>query len=155
MSYAATVKTPVAVFGISVEEGRVCGVKRLRSARSSPTAEDAMAREAVQQMEHYFHDGGFRFDLPLQMDGTEFQRSVWKELQKIKPGRVKTYGEIARILKSSPRAVGNACRANPIPVIVPCHRVVSAQGIGGYAGAVDGKLLDQKRWLLAHEGVRL
>ncbi len=155
MSYAATVKTPIGIFGITIEEGRVCAVKRLKSVRSQRTMDDPLARKVVQQMEHYFRDSGFRFDLPLQMAGTEFQRSVWKELQRIKPGRVKTYGEIAQILHSSPRAVGNACRANPIPVIVPCHRVVSAQGIGGYAGAVDGKLLDQKRWLLNHEGVQL
>ncbi len=155
MSYAAIIKTPIGIYGIAIEAGRVCAVRRLQSARSTGAAANAQAREAMRQMEHYFQDAKFHFDLPLQMGGTEFQRSVWKELQRLQPGMVKTYGEIASILNSSPRAVGNACRANPIPVIVPCHRVVSAQGIGGYAGAVDGRLLEQKRWLLEHEGVHL
>jgi methylated-DNA-[protein]-cysteine S-methyltransferase len=114
MSYAATIKTPVGIFGIRIEAGRVCEVKRLKRVPSQRAEEDPLARKTLQQMEHYFRDGGFRFDLPLQLEGTEFQRSVWKELQRIKPGTVKSYGDIARILHSSPRAVGNACRANPV-----------------------------------------
>ena len=80
---------------------------------------------------------------------------VWQALQKIPYGEVKTYGQLAKELKSSARAVGNACRANPIPIVIPCHRIVAVSGIGGYAGKTDGPVLERKRWLLAHEGIVL
>jgi methylated-DNA-[protein]-cysteine S-methyltransferase len=84
--------------------------------------------------------------------GTAFQRRVWRALSIIPPGQVRTYGELARSLASSPRAVGNAARANPWPLVVPCHRLVASQGLGGYGGATQGRGLAIKRWLLAHEG---
>lgn len=87
--------------------------------------------------------------------GTDFQQRVWYELSQIHLGETRTYGDIANKLNSSPRAVGNACRKNPIQIIIPCHRVVSAKGIGGYAGETEGKQLKIKRWLLSHEGVEL
>jgi len=89
--------------------------------------------------------------------GTEFQRKVWQSLQDIPVGEVRTYGSLAKELNSSARAVGNACRQNLFPVIVPCHRVVSASGIGGYAGDTLARqhgqinFLHIKQWLLAHE----
>jgi methylated-DNA-[protein]-cysteine S-methyltransferase len=70
----------------------------------------------------------------------------------IPPGEVRTYGALARKLRSSARAVGNACRANPVPMVVPCHRVVGATGLGGYMGAFTGDPLAIKEWLLRHEG---
>ena len=91
----------------------------------------------------------------LAPQGTPFQRSVWRELSKIPLGETRTYGDIANKLNSSPRAVGNACRKNPIQIIIPCHRVISAKGIGGYAGETEGRQLSIKRWLLKHEGVEL
>ena len=86
---------------------------------------------------------------------TPFQGQVLKQLQKIPYGETRTYGEIAKILKTSARAVGNACRKNPVPIIIPCHRVVAASGIGGYDGAKSGDLLTIKRKLLMREGVFL
>ena len=91
----------------------------------------------------------------LSPEGTLFQKSVWHELTKIPIGQTRTYGEIANKLNSSARAVGNACRKNPIQIIIPCHRVVSAKGLGGYAGKTEGKQIKIKRWLLSHEGVQL
>ena len=87
--------------------------------------------------------------------GSDFQQRVWCALCAIPAGQTRTYGELAKELDSAPRAVGQACRRNPIPILVPCHRVVSAQGIGGYDGAEDGVELQRKRWLLRHEGVVL
>jgi methylated-DNA-[protein]-cysteine S-methyltransferase len=113
-----------------------------------------LAIEAIQQLAAYFDDARFRFDLPLLMVGSEFQQAVWRQLQQINPGQVKSYGEIAKELSSSPRAVGGACRANPLPIVIPCHRVVARNGVGGYGGATAGHKLQQKLWLLAHEGVR-
>jgi methylated-DNA-[protein]-cysteine S-methyltransferase len=107
------------------------------------------------QLKNYFSTAISLQSIPLAAKGTPFQKSVWRELSKIPIGETRTYGEIAKKLNSSARAVGNACRRNPIQIIVPCHRVISAKGIGGYAGETQGKQLSIKRWLLNHEGVQL
>ena len=108
--------------------------------QSKQKASKLMAR-VQQQIEQYCQSKRQQFDVPLQPRGTEFQQKVWQAMLDIPYGQVRTYGDIAHQLKSSPRAVGNACRANPIPLIIPCHRVVAASGIGGYAGA---KCLQEK-----------
>lgn len=152
--YSVTLKTPVGTIGIVIAEDALCALDLPAAAGASQTTGNDLAAEAVRQLQHYFEDGGAGFDLPLRLSGTDFQRAVWKRLQAIPPGATRTYGEIARELHSSPRAVGNACRANPVPIVIPCHRVVAAAGIGGYGGATSGKRLRIKQWLLAHEGVR-
>ncbi|MET0964601.1 MAG: methylated-DNA--[protein]-cysteine S-methyltransferase, partial [Noviherbaspirillum sp.] len=97
----------------------------------------------------------FRFELPLATVGTGFQQRVWSAIAAIPRGSVRTYGGIARLLGSAPRAVGQACGANWFPLVVPCHRVVAAGGLGGFSNSDDaaGFHLGVKRWLLAHEGV--
>jgi methylated-DNA-[protein]-cysteine S-methyltransferase len=87
----------------------------------------------------------------LALTGTSFQQKVWQAIQKIAPGKTKTYGQLAKQLASAPRAIGQACKSNPIVIIVPCHRVVAANDIGGYAGARDGARVETKKWLLNHE----
>ena len=90
---------------------------------------------------------------PLDLDGTEFQKSVWNALRKISPGKTKSYGEIARAIgqPKAVRVVGGACGANPVPVLVPCHRVLAAnKKLGGFSGG-----LDWKRSLLKREGIVL
>jgi len=89
----------------------------------------------------------------MMIEGTPFQLRVWWALLNIPLGSTVTYGELARQLRASPRALAAACRANPCPVLIPCHRVVAQNGLGGYAGAGTGPLLAVKRWLLCHEGV--
>ena len=91
--------------------------------------------------------------LPLKAVGTPYQQKIWETLRQIPVGQVWRYSDISRQLQSSARAVGGACRRNPIPVIVPCHRVVAASGLGGFSGTTSGAMMDVKRWLLAHEGV--
>jgi len=111
-----------------------------------------LAKEAVRQLHTYLNDPAFVFSLPLAPAGTPFQRRVWQGITAIGPGQTRTYGELADSLHSGPRAVGNACGANPYPLVVPCHRVVAAnRGLGGFARSRGGFLLDVKRWLLAHE----
>ena len=83
--------------------------------------------------------------------GTAYQRKVWRYLQTIPLGTTQSYGEVAKALNSSARAVGNACRANPFLLVVPCHRVVKMSGIGGFGGKIDGEAVAIKQWLLAHE----
>lgn len=120
------------------------------------------AKTIQQQVNRYFLDGQQPISLPCQISlGTAFQQKVWQALLHIPAGQVATYGALAQELKSSARAVGNACRNNRFPLIVPCHRVVSATGIGGYAGDTleqqKGTInyLQIKQWLLAHEKAHL
>lgn len=108
----------------------------------------------VAQLDRYFSSAISFKNIPLLPIGTDFQKSVWRELRKIPCGETRTYGQIAKNLHSGARAVGNACRKNPIQIIIPCHRVVSTKGIGGYAGETQGRQLDIKHWLLKHEGVQ-
>jgi methylated-DNA-[protein]-cysteine S-methyltransferase len=92
-----------------------------------------------------------RFDVPLSLEGTAFQQRVWAAMRRIPAGAPINYGVLARRLKTSARAVGNACRRNPVALIVPCHRVIAAAGDGGFMGKRGGWELQVKRWLLAHE----
>ncbi|QGU34050.1 methylated-DNA--[protein]-cysteine S-methyltransferase [Thermochromatium tepidum ATCC 43061] len=107
----------------------------------------------TRRLEAYFSAPDTPFDLPLELNGTRFQQRVWALLRTIPVGQTCTYGEIARELGSAARAVGQACRANPCPIVVPCHRVVGRHGLGGFAGDRTGRRLAIKRWLLEHEGV--
>ena len=110
-----------------------------------------LLKRAARQLDEYFDGKRKTFDLPLAPAGTAFQRRVWARLAAIPSGRVETYGAIAKKLKSGARAVGTACGANPIPVLIPCHRVLGSGGrLGGYSG--EGGVAT-KRWLLAHEGM--
>ncbi len=106
-----------------------------------------------QQLQRYFSAPQAGFDIPLQQQGTPYQRRVWRALQRIPPGQTLTYGQLAKRLHTSPRAIGNACRQNPLPLLVPCHRVVATNGLGGFSGKTTGVRVELKRWLLQHEGV--
>ena len=113
-----------------------------------------LGKEVQRQCLAYFKDPHFEFDIPLKPIGTAHQEKVWRNAQQIPLGQTATYGEIANKMKSGPRAVGNACGANPFPLITPCHRVVSAQGLGGYMKEDSpGFYRAIKIWLLRHEGV--
>ena len=148
----AVINSPIGRLGIVVEDERLAAIRFLdrRAALVPPDGE--MAARVVQQIQGYFNDANFRFDLVCKLQGTDFQKSIWSRLAKLKQGQTVFYGDIARELGTSPRAVGNACRANPIPIVVPCHRVLSKAGIGGYDGDWETGKVSIKHWLLAHEG---
>jgi methylated-DNA-[protein]-cysteine S-methyltransferase len=112
---------------------------------------NALAERTARQLERYRDDADAPFDLPLAIEGTPFQRSVWEAMRVIPRGRTRTYGELARELGGEARAVGQACGDNHLPIVIPCHRVVAADGIGGFAHASGGYLIEAKRWLLLHE----
>ncbi len=112
-----------------------------------------LAKEVERQCKAYFKNPTWEFDIPTKPAGTEHQKKVWACIQGIPAGETKTYGEVAKKIKSGARAVGSACGANPYPLIAPCHRVVSAQGIGGFMKENEPGLYRQiKLWLLRHEG---
>ena len=102
-------------------------------------------------LQDYFIDSECPLDFPIWQQGSTFQRRVWQYLITIPMGETQTYGEVAAALGSGARAVANACRRNPTPIIVPCHRVVAANGLGGYAGKTKGFEVGVKEWLLTHE----
>lgn len=106
--------------------------------------------EARDQLIEYFDGTRKTFDLQLDLAGTAFQKTVWKAMQLIPYGAVLTYGQVAKKIDSAPRAVGMACGANPIPIIVPCHRIVASSSLGGYSGdggvATKQILLDLEGW---------
>ncbi len=154
-TFQCVVDTPVGPLGITTSQNRVSGVEFLDRRSRSFTADAPLLLEVARQLDGYFNGDVAEFSLPLDLHGTDFQKRVWQALLRIRPGEVRTYGDIARELLTSPRAVGNACRRNPIPIIVPCHRVVAANGIGGFSGTTSGRRLEVKRWLLGHEGVCL
>ena len=121
------------------------------AARRARAADDPLLHEAATQLAEYFAGKRRRFDLPLDLHGTEFQRRVWHALLRIEPGRTASYGDVARAIGSprAVRAVGAAVGRNPVGVIVPCHRVLGSDGsLTGYAGG-----LHRKRALLQIEGV--
>ncbi len=113
---------------------------------------NTLLQDAKSQLNDYFDGLRKNFDLLLEPPGTNFQLRVWSMMEQIPYGKTITYGEIAKALGSSARAVGMACGANPIPVIIPCHRVVAANDMGGYSG--DGGV-ETKRALLHLERVLL
>ena len=105
--------------------------------------------EAARQLAAYFDGRLKRFDLPLAPAGTEFDMRVRAAMQAIPCGQTRTYGDLAHATSSGPRAIGRACGRNPIPILVPCHRVLARGGLGGYSG---GAGLPTKTRLLALEG---
>ncbi|HZZ93373.1 MAG TPA: methylated-DNA--[protein]-cysteine S-methyltransferase [Usitatibacter sp.] len=154
-AFQACVRTPFAALGITASATHVTGIRFL--APGTPAlapARGSIAHLACVQIQAYLDDATFRFDLPLHLAGTRHRMEVWEAMQRIPAGETRSYGDVAAELRSSPRAVGGACGANPIPLVVPCHRIVAAHGrLGGFMGAQsDGFELGIKRWLLAHEG---
>jgi methylated-DNA-[protein]-cysteine S-methyltransferase len=154
--FAAIVAAPFGALGIRTEPGMVRELVYLPSSYAEKAPTDKLAERAARQVEKYFMEADFRFDLPLAPAGTAFQQKVWKAISAIPRGDVLTYGEVARLVQSAPRAVGQACGANWFPLVVPCHRVTATGGLGGFANHDDetGFHLGVKRWLLAHEGVK-
>jgi methylated-DNA-[protein]-cysteine S-methyltransferase len=155
LPYAAKMRTPFAVLGIRTAGGAVTGIEYLPADAPTQAPQDALARRAVRELDRYLADPGFRFTLPLAAAGTPFRQRVWEAIARIPAGESRTYGELARELHTAPRAVGGACGANPIALVVPCHRVVGSRGaLGGFMNATAGDPLAIKRWLLRHEGYR-
>jgi methylated-DNA-[protein]-cysteine S-methyltransferase len=122
--------------------------------RVQATRDDALGWAVAAQLREYFAGARRAFDLPLAPGGTEFRRRVWDALRAIPFGETRTYQQVADAVGCrAARAVGQANRHNPLPIVVPCHRVLAAKGLGGYAGQTgEGASIETKRWLLRHEG---
>lgn len=146
MSYLSY-KSPLGDLTIFEEDGKLVALDWGWVEGGSETPLLVAARD---QLEEYFDGQRQSFDLPLAPSGTAFQHKVWGAMRRIPYGQVRRYGEVAAELGSAPRAVGTACGRNPLPIIVPCHRIVGASGsLGGYSG-LEG--VETKRFLLRLEG---
>ncbi len=155
LDYDGVVACPAMRVGIRTDGARIVELVYLPRLHPAIEARNALAERAARQIERYWADPDAPFDLPLAPAGTPFQQQVWQALRRIARGHTRTYGDVAHDLDSAPRAVGQACGANPFPLVVPCHRVLAAGGLGGFAHASEGFLLDIKRGLLKHEGAPL
>jgi len=158
--YDVVFATDLALIGLLFDGDRLIRVKYLEDRSHELTQKKSLNKltKAVKnKIEKYIEPQSKikNLNIEISLNVTPFQARVLEQLQKIPYGETRTYGEIAKILKTSPRAVGNACRNNPLPIIFPCHRVLAANGIGGYDGATSGRLLSIKKRLLKKEGVGL
>ena len=154
LRFDAVVRAPFGGIGVRVAGGAVTELVYLPPSVKPLAAPAGLARQAASQIQAYLADAAFGFDLPLAPRGSDFQQTVWRVIAAIPAGSTLTYGEVARRIRSAPRAVGQACGANWFPLVVPCHRVLAAGGIGGFARHDgNGFHLDVKRWLLCHEKV--
>ncbi len=151
LRFAAKLDTPFGLVGIRTEGAALAEIVYLPRSAGALAPANALAAKACAQIEKYIADPGYRFSLPLKPVGTAFQRRVWAQISAIPCGETRTYGDLARRLRSAPRAVGQACGTNYFPLVIPCHRVVAAKGLGGFAHSSGGYLIEVKRRLLAHE----
>ena len=151
MGYSAVIAFPRFKVAVATRDGRISGIRYLPPEAPEVAPQDALAERAARQLERYRDDPDTAFDLPLLIEGTALQKAVWDAMCAIPRGRTRTYGELARELGAEPRAIGQACGDNRLPIVIPCHRVVAADGIGGFGHATGGYLIEAKRWLLLHE----
>lgn len=124
---------------------------KIEYASSDGPSSHSLSHPLCQEFQKYFKNPRHVFNIPLHLEGTPFQKKVWQALCDIPFGTTLHYGELAKNLSTSARAIGNACRQNPIPILIPCHRIVAKNHLGGYAGKTTGKMLTIKQWLLQHE----
>jgi len=154
--YTAILPAPFGMVGVRVAGGQVLELAYLPPGAAPRAGDDPLVRRVADQLDAYYANPDAAFDLPLSRVGSGFQQRVWQAIRAVPRGATTTYGTIAASLQGTARSVGQACGQNPFPVVIPCHRVVSARGIGGFSHhAEDGFFLDVKRWLLRHEGALL
>lgn len=161
-AWSAVIAFPVMQVGIRTESGRLSAITYLPRSTPLCAPQDALAERAVRQIERYRGDPDAPFDLPLALAGNALQRAVWTQISAIPRGRTRTYGELTAAIRAAdpqidanPRTVGQACGDNRFPIVIPCHRVVAADGLGGFSHHSDGYLIETKTWLLRHESLPL
>ncbi len=142
--------SPVGRLTIDEDDERIVAIRWCPGSFGAPAGNGSpLLAEAARQLAAYFAGRLSRFDLPLAPAGSPFEARVWAAMQAIPYGETRCYGELATAVGSAPRAVGRACGKNPIPIVIPCHRVLAKAGLGGYSG--EGGLATKQR-LLALEG---
>lgn len=147
-------KSPAGLLSITTSDEQLTKIAfedESATAKETNEKKSPLQNKIIDQLTRYFEKTLETFNVPIKLNVTPFQLRVLKALQKIPAGQSRSYGDIAAELNTSARAVGNACRINPIPIIIPCHRVVAKNSLGGYFGETDGVNVDRKVFLLSHE----
>jgi methylated-DNA-[protein]-cysteine S-methyltransferase len=149
-NYDAIVLAPFGAVGICTQDDFLTEITLLPTAQAEKPPSNAFTQFVANQISQYLSDSQVALDLPFAVKGTPFQKRVWRAIASIPRGQTLTYGELADKVGSGPRAVANVCGANFIPLVIPCHRVVAKNGLGGFMQGKENGLL-VKQWLLAHE----
>jgi methylated-DNA-[protein]-cysteine S-methyltransferase len=149
--FSAVLHLPFGPMGVICDDERITELVFLPPDTAERAPRNALAERAALALTRWIDDPQRPHGLPLALRGTPFQRRVWAAIDTIPRGHTRRYGDLAQALGSAARAVGGACGANPFPLLTPCHRVVGAKGLGGFARDTDGHLIRVKQWLLAHE----
>lgn len=153
VNYDALINTPFGAVAISAY-GSQLAIELLTESplENNLQSTHSLVAQAYEQITLYLQQPATQFNLPVNLHGTAFQKRVWHAIAAIPIGQTRTYGQLAHQIGSGPRAVANACGANNLPLVIPCHRVVAQNGIGGFMQSKqDG--LSVKKWLLQHEGI--
>lgn len=160
MNHDAILPAPFGRLGVRIDGETLIGLEFLPPGTRLHAASNSFIKLVADQLDAYYADPKYLFSLALTPQGTAFRHKVWQALAMIPAGNTLTYGDIARQLASGPRAVGQAVGDNPIPIIIPCHRVIAAHrtladpnGLGGFMHSRTGYSQDIKHWLLRHEHV--
>lgn len=153
LRFDAIVPSPFGAVGVVAKDDLVTTLTLLPNPQQEQTSEQPFVQSVVRQIKQYFAQPDQVIDIPIAVKGTAFQRRVWNAISSIPVGKTISYSELAKMVNSGPRAVANACGANQVPLVVPCHRVVAKQGLGGFMQG-DAKGLAIKAWLLQHEQKR-
>jgi methylated-DNA-[protein]-cysteine S-methyltransferase len=151
-NYDALINTPFGAIAISTHANQLA-IEFLTESPSSNNhpSEHPLVAQAYEQITQYLRKPS-PFNLPISLHGTAYQQRVWQAIASIPLGQTRTYGQLAQQIGSGPRAVANACGANQLPLVIPCHRVVAQSGLGGFMQSKPNGL-QVKKWLLKHEGV--
>jgi methylated-DNA-[protein]-cysteine S-methyltransferase len=151
VSYQAVLISPIGKLGICANKTHLHRIDFLADDFDACAPTTFAADLTCDQLIKYFNDAGHVFELPCDIQATPFQNRILDQLCQIPLGQTREYGEIAKQARTGPRAVGMVCRTNPIPIIIPCHRVTAKHHIGGYGGFTQGHSVIMKQWLLDHE----
>ena len=147
MFYSAIIQTPIGKLGICTVAQQLSRLDFLADHTQLIDPKGKISKLIVNELNQYFKNSGFQFNIPYYLQGTPFQKRVWDALSDLPIQKTISYATLAKKLHTSARAIGAACRTNPIPILIPCHRVAAQQGLGGY----KGKKSFIKKWLLNHE----
>jgi methylated-DNA-[protein]-cysteine S-methyltransferase len=154
MTFAAILPAPFGALGVRIENATLTTLEFLPPGTRAIASTDSLVAQLAAELTAYYADPAHTFHLPLTPRGSPFRQQVWRALCDIPAGSTQTYGDIARQIGSAPRAVGQAVGDNPLPILIPCHRVIAADGgLGGFMHSRTGYSQDIKRWLLRHEHV--
>jgi methylated-DNA-[protein]-cysteine S-methyltransferase len=150
LTFDAVVPSPFGAVGVIAKDDFVTTLTLLANPQPEQATDQLFVQSVVRQLKQYFAQADQVIDIPIAVKGTPFQRLVWQAISAIPVGKTITYSELAKMVNSGPRAVANACGANQVPLVIPCHRVVAKQGLGGFMqGEAQGLVI--KAWLLQHE----